>query len=291
MNPTKPSHPSFPLRKARLHFFGSVIDRLTMTETLQQVAEIVENRKPKQHVVVNVAKLVMMQKDEPLRDLVNSCDMINCDGQGIVMGARWLGFDIPERVTGIDLFQNLMPMAQRKGWRIYFLGARQEVVEKVVAHFTERYPDLQVAGYRNGYFLPEEEPGVVDAIRESKADLLFVAMTSPKKELFLNQYLTQMNVPFAMGVGGSFDVIAGVTKRAPVWMQKNGMEWLYRLFCEPGRMWRRYLVSNTIFLGMLLKAFVRGKHRYAAYEESHGSRRSTAQLHENRSAHAGISGQ
>ncbi len=245
--------------KPRLNFFGALIDPLTMDETLKAVSGIIEQRKPTQHVVVNVAKLVMMQKDAGLREVVNSCGLINADGQGIVWGAKLLGLSIPERVAGIDLFTHIVAQAPQKNYRLYFLGAREEVVTKVIKHFQSKYPDLSVAGYRNGYFKAEDEASIVDEIRNSKADALFVAMNSPQKEIFLNKYTAAMDVPFVMGVGGSFDVIAGVTKRAPVWMQKMGLEWFYRFLCEPGRMWRRYLVSNSVFLWMLCKAWVTGK--------------------------------
>lgn len=243
--------------RPRVEFFGSLIDPLTMEETLEHVERIIAERRITQHVVVNVAKLVMMQKDEALREIVNSCELINADGQGIVWGANLLDLKIPERVAGIDLFENIVARSPQKKWRPYFLGARQEIVQKVVAIFRKKYPMLEVAGFRDGYFNREQEQGVAEAIRDSGADVLFVAMGSPQKEIFLNRYVDMMGVPFVMGVGGSFDVVAGHVKRAPVWMQKAGLEWFYRFACEPGRMWKRYLVTNVIFLGMILKAVLK----------------------------------
>lgn len=243
----------------RIDFFNAKIDPLTMEETLQRVEQIIQSQRHTQHVVVNVAKLVMMQKDQGLRDVVNSCGLINADGQGIVWGAKFLGKPIAQRVAGIDLFTHIVERASEKKWKLYFLGANAEVVRKVVEIFKEKYPRLQVAGYRDGYFKEDEEEEVVEDIRRCQPDVLFVAMSSPKKELFINKYMERLNVPFVMGVGGSFDVVAGVTKRAPMWMQKCGLEWFYRFLCEPRRMWRRYLVTNTIFLGMLLSAKMRGK--------------------------------
>lgn len=243
----------------RFKFFGSYIDPLTMDETLERIEEILETRIPTQHVVINVAKLVLMQKDEELRRIVNSCGLINADGKGIVWGAKMLGKNIPERVAGIDLFQKIVELASQKDYRLYFFGAKDEILNKVIQIFKGKYPDLQIAGFRNGYFKVEEEENVVKGIRDSKADILFVAISSPKKEFFLNKYVTFMGVPFVMGVGGSFDVIAGYTKRAPIWMQKAGLEWFFRLMCEPKRMWKRYLVTNTIFAWMLLKAILSGK--------------------------------
>jgi N-acetylglucosaminyldiphosphoundecaprenol N-acetyl-beta-D-mannosaminyltransferase len=240
----------------RVRFFNAEIDPLTVGETLQTVEGIIHSRSVTQHVVVNVAKLVMMQKDEKLRRIVNSCGLINADGWGVVWGANLLGLKIPERVAGIDLFLRLVELSAEKGYRPYFLGAKQEIVEKVVRQFRSNYSNLEIAGYRNGYFKEEEEFKIAKEIGQSRADILFVAMSSPKKELFLNQYSPLMEVPFVMGVGGSFDVVAGHVKRAPLWMQEMGLEWFYRLLSEPGRMWKRYLVTNTIFLGMILKALL-----------------------------------
>ncbi len=243
-------------------FFGSYVDALTMSETLETVTEIIKERTPTQHVVINVAKLVTMQKDEKLRDIVNSCSLINADGQGIVWGAKMLGIKIPERVAGIDLFERLMLLADEKQYRVFFLGAHEEVVQRVVEIFSEKYPNMKVAGYHNGYYHKEDEARVVEKIRQSEADMLFVAMSSPQKEYFLNQYTGAMQVPFVMGVGGSFDVVAGVTRRAPAWMQRWGLEWFYRIVNEPRRMTPRYVRTNAAFFVMMMKAILFGKKKY-----------------------------
>ena len=251
----------------RFTFFGAYIDPLTMDQTLEKIEEIISNKTPVQHVVVNVAKLVMMQKDEALRGIVNSCGLINADGQGIVWGARLLGLKVPERVAGIDLMINLVERAAEKGYRIYLLGAEKEIIMRVEEIWRDKYPCLQIAGSQDGYFTEEQEAGVVGNIRNSGADILFVAMGSPKKEIFLNKYLKSLNVPFVMGVGGSFDVVAGKTKRSPRWMQKAGLEWFYRFLCEPLRLWKRYFVTNNIYALMLLKSLL-NRERYAKVIES-----------------------
>jgi len=138
-------------------------------------------------------------------------------------------------------------MANRQDYRIYFLGAEEGIVRDVLSHYRNLYPNLQICGYQNGYFKSNEEEKVAQKIRDAKPDILFVAMSSPKKEKFINQYKELMDVPFVMGVGGSFDVVAGKVKRAPLWMQSSGLEWFYRLVQEPGRMWKRYLVTNIEF--------------------------------------------
>ena len=260
MGMADPPKPLFPDKRRR--FFGANIDLLTMEESLKAVDPIIDRRVPVQHVGVNVSKLILMKEDPALAEMVNACPIINVDGQGVVWGGRWLGFPIPERVTGIDLFVLLIEHAARKGYKVYFLGAREEMVKKTVESFLKDHPDLRVVGWRNGYFKDEEEAGIVQQIRRSGADMLFVAMTSPKKEYFLTKYLNEMNVPFAMGVGGSFDVIAGMTIRAPLWVQRIGFEWFFRLINEPRRLWKRYLSTNLIFAWMLFKAALLGKKRY-----------------------------
>ncbi|WP_039880601.1 WecB/TagA/CpsF family glycosyltransferase [Listeria fleischmannii] len=232
---------------------GSYVNGLTMAETLIEVEKIIQNKIPTQHVVINASKINLMAKDEELRDIINACPLINADGQSIVMAGRFLGHDIPERVAGIDLFTNLVALCAKEGYRPYYFGATQEVVEEVVARHKQQYPELDVAGYRNGYFEESESEQIALDIRESSADILFVAFSSPKKEFWIDRYLQVMNVPFAMGVGGSFDVIAGKTKRAPKWMQKSGLEWFYRLIQEPHRMFGRYIKGNTSFLIKVMK--------------------------------------
>ncbi len=245
--------------KNRVELFGSWIDPLAMEETLACVENIIEQQTITQHVVVNVAKLVNMQKDLNLRNIVNSCGIINADGQGVVWAARCLGLNIPERVAGIDLMLNLVKLASKKGYKIYLLGAKEDILKRVVTVFKEEFPNIKIVGHRNGYFSQKEEKKITSDIKTSEADILFVAMGSPQKELFLNKYINDMSVPFVMGVGGSFDVVAGKTSRAPVWMQKIGLEWFFRLLCEPKRMWKRYLVTNTIFFWMIIKALIRKK--------------------------------
>jgi N-acetylglucosaminyldiphosphoundecaprenol N-acetyl-beta-D-mannosaminyltransferase len=161
---------------------------------------------------------------------------------------------LPCRVTGVDLMQELVKLASEKKYKCFFLGAKEEVVKKVVDIYAATYGPEIIAGYRNGYFNKEEEPVIARQIAASNAQLLFVAITSPKKENFLFKYKEVLKkVNFTMGVGGSFDVVAEITKRAPKWIQKIGMEWFYRLLQEPKRMWRRYLVGNSKFIWLVVK--------------------------------------
>ncbi|MBG6220167.1 N-acetylglucosaminyldiphosphoundecaprenol N-acetyl-beta-D-mannosaminyltransferase [Janthinobacterium sp. CAN_S1] len=242
---------------ARITMMGCQIDNLTMEETLQKVEGFIQSGHPHQHVVVNVGKLVKAERDAELRRIINDCALINADGMPVVWASRLLGKPLKERVAGVDLFEALMRRSADKQWRVYLLGAREEVVSEVKRLYELKYPGLTVVGYRNGYWSAEEEPGVVAQITEARADLLFVAISSPKKEHFLGQYQGQMKIPFAMGVGGTFDVAVGRVKRAPVWMQKSGLEWFYRFLQEPRRMFRRYFIEDMGFIRLFIKEALR----------------------------------
>lgn len=241
----------------RIEMMGCLMDNLTMEETLQKVEGFIATGTPHQHVVVNVDKLVKANRDPELRRIINECALINVDGMPVVWAARLLGKPLKERVAGVDLFEALMKRAAEKGWRVYLLGAREEVVSDVKRIYEKKYAGMTLAGYRNGYWKPEEEAGVVAQIAAAQADLLFVAISSPKKEHFLGQYQAQMKIPFAMGVGGTFDVAVGRVKRAPLWMQKSGLEWFYRFLQEPRRMFRRYFIDDMGFIWLFLKEAAR----------------------------------
>jgi N-acetylglucosaminyldiphosphoundecaprenol N-acetyl-beta-D-mannosaminyltransferase len=230
------------------------IDNYSMDETLEQVEMAISEKRQIHHVVVNAGKIVAMQKDLELRRSVNESDLINADGMAVVWASKILGKPLRERVAGIDIMQHLVERAHQKGYSIFFLGAKEEVVSKVVDVYTEQYGEEIIAGYRNGYFGREEEADIAKMIAESGAQILFVAISSPTKENFLyrNKQLLQ-RVNFIMGVGGSFDVVSGKVKRAPKWMQRAGLEWFYRFLQEPGRMWKRYLLGNTRFILLVLR--------------------------------------
>jgi len=240
----------------KVNLLGLDVHKMWMEEVLGLCEERIVQRQPLLLGVVNVAKLVNSRKNPQLKASVGDADVVLADGTGVVWLSRWLGDPLPERVAGIDLMYRLLERADKKHYRVYFLGAKPEVVEEVVTYVRAHYPALQVAGFRDGYFKAEESGEVAEAIRESRADILFVAMTSPKKENFLSRWSATMDVPICHGVGGSFDVVAGVVKRAPVWIQRAGLEWLYRVIQEPRRMWRRYLVTNTVFAVLCLKEIV-----------------------------------
>jgi N-acetylglucosaminyldiphosphoundecaprenol N-acetyl-beta-D-mannosaminyltransferase len=243
--------------------FGCAIDRLDMDAAIERCDQYVRNGGFAQHMAVNSAKLVTMQRDTTMRSITARCDLVTADGQAVVWAARLLGDPLPTRVAGIDLMERLMGLAEKQGYGVYILGARSEVLEQAVANLRRRYPELRIVGYRDGYFSSDEDAAVAETIRAAKPDMLFVAMSSPRKEYFLGEHGPNLGVRFAMGVGGAIDVVAGMTRRAPVWMQKAGLEWFYRLAQEPRRLITRYAVTNTRFIGLLAAEWVRSRRRAA----------------------------
>lgn len=238
----------------RISFLNTKVDNYSMTETLEIIKEVIENDRQIHHVVVNAGKIVAMQTDANLRRSVNDCDLINADGQAVVWASQILGKPLKERVAGIDLMINLVELAHKKRYKIFFFGAKEDVVKTVVNKYSEQYSPNIIAGYRNGYYNKEEEKSIAKQISESGANMLFVAISSPTKENFLfdNRALLK-DLNFIMGVGGSFDVVSGKTKRAPQWMQKAGLEWFYRFAQEPRRMWKRYLIGNSKFVAIVIR--------------------------------------
>ncbi len=237
--------------------FGLEVNALTMGEVLELCEQRLAAREQLQVGVVNAAKMVRLRSDELLRDSLLTCDVMLADGQSVVWASRLLRRPLPERVAGIDLFERLLELAERTGRSVFLLGARPEVLTTLQQRLAERFPRLRIVGARDGYFPPAQAGEVAREVRESGADLLFLGMVSPKKEIFLGDYGELMQVPIMHGVGGSFDVLAGVTKRAPARWQRLGLEWLYRLLQEPRRLWRRYLVTNSAFAWQLMRELLR----------------------------------
>jgi N-acetylglucosaminyldiphosphoundecaprenol N-acetyl-beta-D-mannosaminyltransferase len=249
----KPANETNYVAPKRYPILNTYVNALSLSETIDEVEKIISAGIPTQHVVINASKVNLMEDDPALREIVNECPLINADGASIVWAAKRLGVPLSERVTGIDLFLNLVSLAPSKGWKIYLFGAKEEVVTQVRAILEEAFPGIQIVGYRNGYFSDSDEAEIIADMKRSGADMMFVAFSSPKKEYWVHKYLEETGIPFVMGVGGSFDVVAGITDRAPTWMQNHGLEWFYRFIQEPGRLWKRYLVGNSRFMALTEK--------------------------------------
>jgi N-acetylglucosaminyldiphosphoundecaprenol N-acetyl-beta-D-mannosaminyltransferase len=246
---TSVRRPDVPVRE----LFGIPVAALTMEQALDLVDRSVRARESLQIGVVNAAKVVNMRRDRLLREDVLSSDVILADGAPVVWASRMLGCSLPERVAGIDLMMGILARGRNRGYRVYCLGATPEVLDAASARIVAECPGLELVGRHHGYFTSEEEPALARDIAATRADVLFIAMTSPRKEEFLARWGRRLGVSVCHGVGGSFDVLAGKVRRAPPAWQRLGLEWLYRVKQEPRRLWRRYLVTNTLFCVLLAR--------------------------------------
>jgi len=239
--------------------FNIKFSNLTLKETIEIIDSNIRNNIKTIYMDINTDKIVYAYENNYMFDIINSCDIVNPDGMPVLWSSKFLGKPLKERIAGIDLFYNLIDLSNKKGYKIFFLGAKQEVLEKMIKNIKEKFNNEIIAGYRNGYFEENEEERIVEMINDSGAEILFIGITSPKKELFIERNRDKLNVNFIMGVGGSFDVLAGHIKRAPIWVQKIGMEWLYRVYQEPRRLWKRYAVSNIKFIKIFLLELLKNK--------------------------------
>ncbi len=237
-----------------LHSYFNVI---TTKETVDWAAQLIHLGHQGYVCTVNVAILMMISRDSRLQQFIKNAALVVADGQPIVWASQWLARPLPERVTGIDLIDALAKRAEQERFRVYLLGGSQEVIRVAAANLQLKYPQLDICGYDDGYFSPAEARIRVKAIRQSGAQILFVGMGVPRQEFFLEEHWSDLGVSLAIGIGGSFDVIAGIKKRAPEWLQEAGLEWLYRLLQEPKRLWKRYLVTNLQFIYYLLREMLR----------------------------------
>jgi N-acetylglucosaminyldiphosphoundecaprenol N-acetyl-beta-D-mannosaminyltransferase len=241
----------------RFELLGAPVDPVSLDGAVSWVEGVVDSRDRAQHAALNAGKIVRFEREPELLEAIRSCELVTADGQAVVWAARLLGRPLPERVAGIDLMEALLTRAEERGFRVYLLGARTDVLDAAETEILRRHPRLVVAGRHHGYFGTEGEQAVVDDIASSAPDLLFIALETPQKELFLARHRDRLSVPFSMGVGGSFDVLAGRRRRAPVWMRRAGLEWLYRFVQEPRRLARRYILGNMRFVEMVARELVR----------------------------------
>ncbi|MFJ4777213.1 WecB/TagA/CpsF family glycosyltransferase [Streptomyces sp. NPDC088762] len=253
----------------RPSLFGVGLDPLTMDETVRRCLDAVARGERIEIGMVNAAKLVNMRRDPRLAEAVAGCDLVLADGQAVVWAGRILGVRLPERVAGIDLFMRLLAAAEEAGISVYLLGARPEVLDMMLRQIAERFPKLNVAGSRDGYFADSEQETIAGAIADSRAQLLFLGMTSPKKEIFTAGHGKRTGAHVVHGVGGSFDILAGITKRAPLVWQRMGLEWFYRTLQEPRRLGKRYLTTNAAFLLMTVRELIRRTPSAGSANRSH----------------------
>ena len=237
----------------RIEVAGIPIDPWTMAQTVEMADRYISCEYFAHFIGINADKLLQMKDDPWMDSCARRCEVINADGASMVLAARSLGNAVPERVAGVDLMKELCALAEKRKYKVYFLGAKDEAVKKTVCVLEREFPDLPVAGFRNGYFQESEFDAVVDEVVSTCPAIIFVGITSPKKERLIERFREKGAVGIFIGVGGSFDVVSGDIPRAPLWMQKANLEWFFRMVQEPERLAKRYIVGNIRFSLILVK--------------------------------------
>jgi N-acetylglucosaminyldiphosphoundecaprenol N-acetyl-beta-D-mannosaminyltransferase len=249
-----------------VRLLGVRLTPLSVHETLDRARAFIAEGSPHMIVTSDAIGVMTAREDEDLRRIMDEADIVTADGQGVVLAARLLDIPIRERVSGVDMVQQLSQVAAQEGRSVFLLGAAEGVAEEAAERLRQAVPGLQIAGIQHGYFAPEEEREILDRIRAARPGVLFVAFGIPKQEKWIREHLEELGVPVCIGVGGSFDVISGRLRRAPVWMRRCGMEWLYRVLQEPSRLPRLKALPRIAWLALL--ALVKGE---AADEPANGT--------------------
>ena len=237
----------------KINVLGVRVDSLTMKEVVSKVEELVEQSLPGWIVTANPEIIYQAQRNEELKNLLNSADIITPDGEGVVWASRLLGSPVPERVTGIDLLLNIFPVASKRKWRMFFLGGAPGVAAEAAAKVREKYPGIMFE-HNHGYFRPgEEEQEVLRKIGEFNPHVLVAGLGAPYQERWINRHYRKLAIPVSIGVGGSFDVLSGRAKRAPGWVQRIKLEWLARLISQPWRLKRQADLPKFVFKVLMQK--------------------------------------
>jgi N-acetylglucosaminyldiphosphoundecaprenol N-acetyl-beta-D-mannosaminyltransferase len=248
----------------RTVLMGCPVDLLTSAALLGELTQAIDKQSgPKVIQFINGNKIAQVRQDRDMERIMWKADYVLADGQPLLPMGRLLGIRLPERIDGIGLMGKLLKLADERRYSVFFLGAKQSVLDSCIARIKRQYPNLRIAGSRNGYFSEKETPGIVAQINATRPDILFLGMGSPMKERFADRYAAELGATVIQGVGGSFDVMADLVKRAPVWIQRIGMEWLYRVMQEPRRMFWRYTTTNAQCLWAFACAFVGPRPRRA----------------------------
>jgi N-acetylglucosaminyldiphosphoundecaprenol N-acetyl-beta-D-mannosaminyltransferase len=244
-------------RTERVELLGLSFDTVTIETAVARCLGFCRAPRTSHTVITaNASHLCMMRHDPELALACRAAHLTLADGMSVVWALRAAGQPVPERVAGVDLMARLLAAAAERRLRVYFLGAKREVVAALAETTRARHPGIEIAGFRDGYFGLEDHLDIVEEIRASRADMLFIGMPSPFKETWCERHRQRLEVPVIMGVGGSFDVLAGFIRRAPLWVQTLGLEWFWRLLMEPRKLWKRYLTTNAEFIWLASREIV-----------------------------------
>jgi len=244
----------------RIEFLGCPVDNLCIDEALVWMDTRIKNNEPGKILVLNANKLWLMSKNSRLEQIVKKAELIIPEW-AVFWGAKRLGTPLKACVFGISLAREILHWAQLEKYRLFFLGAKPQVVETLVTRLQKEYPGLQIAGYHHGYLDHAETQAVIAEINLTRPDVLLVAMGSPRQEFWISDHFLQFQVPVSMGIGGSFDVLAGIKNDTPAWARGHGLEWFYRLLQNPKAYWKRYLITNSWIIWNVFKAISRKKHK------------------------------
>ncbi|MCS6918719.1 MAG: WecB/TagA/CpsF family glycosyltransferase [Fimbriimonadales bacterium] len=219
------------LQEARI--LGVRVHRVSMAEALQRIEQLIQRREPSLVITADANAILIALQDAEFHELMETAPLITADGAGLIWAGKRLGQPFPERVSGVDLVEQLTRLSHEKGYRLYFVGAAHGVAERAAQNLLAQYPQAQIVGAQHGYFQPTDEPAILAQIAAARPDVLLVGMGMPRQEKWAWRHRFAHGAPVMIGVGGSFDVYAGVVKRAPRWMQRTGCEWLWRLLQDP----------------------------------------------------------
>jgi len=241
----------------KINILGFEISKITTKEVLCEIEKFIQDRKPHTIVLLNPYLILEARKYPEYTEYIKNVDLVTADGFGLLFAARLLGDYFPERVTGTDLMPLLGKLCQEKKYKLFFIGGELGIDERAKKEYERQFPGINIVGTKNGYFSIKEEPEIVAEIKSKKPDILVVCMGAYKQEMFIKRHLKELNIPVCFGNGAAFDFIAGKVKRAPRWMQNAGLEWVFRLIQEPKRLWKRYLIGNTVFMVLLFKELIK----------------------------------
>lgn len=241
----------------RMKFMNTEVDSLNMPEVLDRIDKLIQIKKNSYVVTPNVDHIVQLEKDSELQKVYKNADLILADGKPLIWISNYYKTPIKEKVSGSDLFPLLCEMAGEKGYKMFFLGAAEGVAARAATNLKKRYSNLEVAGVYSPPFGFEENEEEVEKILQmiikSNVDILIVGLGAPKQEKFIFKYHDRLNVPISLGLGASLDFEAGNIKRAPKWMQKSGLEWLFRITQDPRRMFKRYIIDDIKIIRLVRK--------------------------------------
>ena len=245
----------------KLEVLGVPVTILTRSQLTESLEHLILSDQRGWISYVNVHAVNLAQEHPRFRSFLQTSLLNYCDGEGVRVGARLLGSLLPERIVMTEWVHDVFRLAQDQSYSIFLLGGTEEVLTKAVRAMTTRYPKVRIAGYHHGYLTPENSERIVGMINQSGTDILIVGMGMPLQEEWIVRHFDRLRIRLALNAGSCFDYLAGVKRRCPRWMGQNGFEWLFRLMQEPGRLWKRYLLGNPLFILRVLRERVANRAR------------------------------